>query len=82
MDWVVRHIDNGFAIELDPLDKKAAAFLEGSTDFVPTPGLEGPENLAGSEGTSLAIIHSFSSDSSDSSERSRRNPSSVETLGA
>ena len=36
--WVVRHIDNGFAIEFDHLDEKAAAFLEASTGFVPTPG--------------------------------------------
>jgi hypothetical protein len=76
LEWVIRHIDNGFAIELDHLDKNPAAFLEGSTDFVPAPGLDEPENLERSEGTPLAVFHSFSS------ERSRRNPSSVETLGA
>ena len=48
----------------------------GATDFVPAPGLDEPENLERSEGTPLAVFHSFSS------ERSRRNPSSVETLGA
>ncbi|MCA9502106.1 MAG: PilZ domain-containing protein [Myxococcales bacterium] len=34
--WCVRHVDDGFAIEFDHLDERAAAFIDDLSSVVPT----------------------------------------------
>jgi hypothetical protein len=36
--WVVRHVDQGFAIEFDHLNEKTAAFINNAAAIVPSRG--------------------------------------------